>query len=215
MALSMLKQIHSGVQTHRIVFEPADAPIMIANFWKSTARKHHADQVALVRLIAATLLRDDLFVLFHYDGDAAYAKRAECEHDLPFTKRIQLRVKSILSEKLSPPETVNALSRLITFRPFYCMESWVYQHYTRVRQMCQDNESDVKTIDLWAASPGAVEEVEKPWEYLSIGKSRNLEAVSQGYPGEEVWLVGKSYHDVLETLMAADGLSASLRTVSG
>lgn len=191
------------------------------NAWKDASRR---DLVSLRQYIAAKLVEEGGFVLFHVDGDRIYRERASSENVAKFDEIIRRAVRIILE---SPPLTrrergsvrtdaeVNALlAKLIEVVPFYCVEAWYFQNTEKARELCQKNpkcrgECGDK-LDRWAGDRKLLDELTKTKRELCFGAAHNL-ALARGLPLGEVLDARKSLSDLLTKLRETPGLHDALR----
>lgn len=220
---------------------------MRANMWRSTNSRDHQRQVALRRSIATKLCEHNGFVIFHFDGDAIWTKRDTCLTKAQFQRLIVDQVRLLVAANISPPrnaaqrrrrplpkrspadvpEEANAdgaaaaldkvMHRLFCFVPFYSIESWLYQHTRKARELCGKHHASrcAATFDSWEADRGVLDEVDKPKDCCCLGAEHNLDLASDGYPACETYDAGKSFFAAVEELRRSDALAAALAATRG
>ena len=167
LAKTMLKIVDPAVQTQRekLQFdeERGDARrVMSANKWRSTAEEDEPAIRSLLRAIVRQLLiqddegRPSGFVFFHYDGDETFANRETSNarrHFAEFRLRIEQQIRAVGHKDDASVRRI--MGRLIAIEPFYCIESWTYQHTDVAKKICA--RSCGRHIDLfntWARDRG-------------------------------------------------------------
>lgn len=217
LAKTMLKIVDPGVQTQRekLQFdeERGDARrVMSANKWRST---HEDDEPAIRSLMRAIvrqlLIEDDEgrpsgFVFFHYDGGETFANREASQaksHFREFQSRIEQHIRA--SRHLDDKAVRDIMGRLVTIVPFYCIESWTYQHTEVAQKICARScGKHAALFNTWAANRGLLDEIWKLWHSEELDcclrKNHNVELTGPGYPALAVWEAGKSYYNVVDEL---------------
>jgi hypothetical protein len=106
-------------------------------------------------------------------------------------------------------ESLSSLRNVITFVPFYCLESWTYYNSWFLRQVCH-HPDDGPVLDSWEQAPDTLEEAIRPWSMVSAGKSHNRGLTAARYPSEIAFGVEKSFHDTVVTMLGNDQLVSLL-----
>ncbi|WNG54189.1 hypothetical protein F0U59_04835 [Archangium gephyra] len=217
LAKELLKQVDEYVQTHKISFEPVRNELALqalhANVWKSTKAKDRQKRVELIRTIATQVMLEDGWVLFHFDGDRAWASRASSENVEKFQTLVWESVRGLVASKLaelrdgSTPQSIEAqadarMGRLKTVVPFYCIEAWLFQNIWEAIRLCQERYGgrDVEQFQAWARDRTSLDEVLKPKEAVCLGAAHNLDLASTGFPAREVRAAGRSFSAVVDAL---------------
>jgi hypothetical protein len=214
----LLKLVDEHVQTHRIRFEPLlDTQALQAvhgNIWKSRSAKDHHKQVSLVRYVATKLMESG-FVLFHIDGDRIWAERSSSENVQKFEatlrKQVEQLVSGALQKKGQPEDLSRAMARLRLLVPFYSLESWLYQNTRKARDLCEANHraEHVDAFDEWEADRSRLDEVSEPKENCCLADRHNA-ALAEAYPAREVYAVGKSFTQAVDSLKGCEDLRRAL-----
>jgi len=202
------------IDLEKLIFEPPPHRLrgaLSGNGWKSTSPRDQYRYTSLLQTIASHLARDRAFVIFHYDGDVAWAERNKCPHDSQFSTKIVDPVKEILRGKFSAEETERRISRIVVLRPFYCIEAWTYQNFAQARALT-NNEADIKALSQWESTPSLLDEVIRPWEQLTLAKAHNRALADNAFPSERVFSIEKSFFFAVFNMLAADGLHEALTT---
>ncbi|TKD12476.1 hypothetical protein [Polyangium fumosum] len=116
------------------------------------------------------------FVIFHYDGDTTWARRAEAKTREQFDREIRNRVAQVLSgARRSPDEIAQKLGRIIECVPFYSIEAWTYQATAKAIALCREKHrgDDIPTFEAWGADRTKLDEVHKPKEKTCLGGEHN------------------------------------------
>jgi hypothetical protein len=227
LAKTMLKLVNPAVQTQRekLQFdeERGDARrIMSANKWRSTAEEDEPAIRGLLRAIVRQLLIEDDqgrpsgFVFFHYDGDEIFGNRDASQARRHFANfRLQIEQQIRFYGHDDDESVRRIMSRLIAIEPFYCIESWTYQHIEVAKRICA--RSCGKHVDLfnrWENERGALDEIWKLWDSKQLDcclrKDHNVELTGPGYPAERVWQAGKSYCEVVHRMLECSDMYAAL-----
>ncbi len=206
----MFQFLVPDIQTQLLDFEPPEdglRRVISANRWKSASSEYHRLRLDLVRTVATFLARSNSFVVFHYDGDVPYSEKCGCPHDDRFLRHIVTPVRALLASK-NGLDVDAAISRLLVVRPFYCIEAWLYQNYDILRGLVASHEYD--TVTAWSDTPGIVEEVVRPWEHLSVGKSANALLAEKSFPTSSVFAAQRSFHDDILRLLGCAPLLEAL-----
>lgn len=214
----MLKLIVPDYGTHLLGFEPKDERAQRAvqgTGWKSRT----PEMIVALRTIATKLGRDDGFVLFHVDGDRTWARRESSENAGRFDKLIVTPVRQLLHGRRGATEadTEARLRRLFPIIPFYSIEAWLYQHTAVAIRICHESYQgrDAGRFDEWRKDRAALDDVEKPKNAVCLSSSHNLECAGSGYPAEEVFDAGRSYHACVLRLLECAELGALLEATAG
>jgi hypothetical protein len=233
LAKTMLKIVDPAVQTQREKLrfdeERGDARrVMSANKWRSTNEDDEPAIRSLLRAIVRQLLIEDDkgrpngFVFFHYDGDTTFANRETSEarqarqHFEDFRLRIEQQIKAVIAEDKDPDAIKSIMSRLLAIVPFYCIESWTYQHTDVAKKICTRGcGKHLELFDDWARDRGALDEIWKLWDSKELDcclrKDHNVELTGPGYPAETVFNAGKSYYQVVDAMADCAALCAALK----
>jgi hypothetical protein len=205
-----------GLATQHLTFEPPEARLrraLTGNKWKSRSRSDQADRIDLVRTIASQLLRRDAFVVFHFDGDVAYGSAHTAENPRHFEEQILRPLRDLLYGRLRDAGAVSAaVSKLILFVPYYCIESWTFYNARVLRLI--SSAPDAAKVEEWAAHPELLEEIIKPWDEISVGKTQNLRLAEDQFPTPVGLSVGKSLADTVISLVHNEALLTSLWSIS-
>lgn len=227
LAKTMLKIVVPAVQTQRekLQFdeERGDARrVMSANKWRSGAEEDEPAIRSLLRAIVRQLLIEDDegrpsgFVFFHYDGDTTFTNRETStaqSHFREFQARIEQQIRARCH---NDDEAVRRImSRLVAIVPFYCIESWTYQHTDVAKKICARGcGKHFELFNAWARDRGALDEIWKLWHPAELDcclrKDHNVELTGPGYPGEAVFLAGKSYYQAVDQMATCSELCAAL-----
>jgi hypothetical protein len=205
-----------GTGTHKIRFEPQserERRVMVGNGWKD---RKHRELVDLVRSIATKLLEDEGgvpgFVVFHFDGDRPWSKRAAAENPALFEQRVAEPVHMLVRDTLArlerEAELPRRLRRLVRLVPFYSIEAWLFQDLDQLRRHCCGAPEHVALLDAWLARRSSIDEVDRPKEALAcVGSSHNFSA-------EKVMKAGASYEAAVTAMLEAEDLLAALKATT-
>jgi hypothetical protein len=211
----MCQLLCPGLPTQHLTFSPTPDELIRcvrAGQWQSTNPRHLRDQVDLAQTIAAQLATEPGFVVFHYDGDCAWANRETCIHDPHFETNVRQRVRAQLSNRVPASELDERMSKLIVVKPFYCLEAWTYQNFVRARALCVQlgNPPGTDLLDEWEADPGLLDEVLQVPEVFPLAKDHNVELTRTGYPADRVYRLGKSFTASVEAVRECGPLQQAL-----
>lgn len=211
----MCQLVVPAVGTHRLRFEPPEPRLrrsLTANKWRSRSAEDQFLRTELVRTIATHLLRPEGFVIFHFDGDTCYRERAASPNPEQFGRQIVSPVSQLLRQRRTDDEAARIAQKLITYVPHYCVEAWTYYNLPVLVEICraQTSARDEQTLATWQAAPAEIEEVEKPWSFVSAGKAHNRILTERGYPTQVAFDAGKSFTDTVVALLNNPQLVAAL-----
>ncbi len=201
--------------TPRIEVVPADPQvraIVKSNGWRSGKAADESKNRDLWRYIARKIAEQKGFVLFHYDGDKPWSRRAESTAIADFDRKLRARVAQVLaSHGLSAGEVSRKLSRLIECVPFYSVEAWHYQATDHAIALCQRKHrgAHVDQLARWAADRTLLDDVEKPKENCCLGGDHN-DALGKHVPVREVVQAGRSLTWFVWSLHASPDLQDAL-----
>jgi hypothetical protein len=213
LAKSMCRKAVSNANVGRLQFDPPPEDnhrhALSGNRWKSEEIEDQRAITELVRAIAAHLASEHGFVIFHFDGDRPYADRASAENPRKFQKQIVAKLHAALAlpprrlgkgQPALPTRTsVDPLSKLLIFTPYYNLEAWTFYNTARLLARCKPHER--AKITSWAKQPGQTEEEVRIGE-LVVGKGHNLELAEQGFPAKIAVAANKSFSDTVNMLKA-------------
>lgn len=188
-----------------IAFEPSEDRVvheaLSGNAWLSRRADHDVKLVALVRLIAEYIASDRV-VLFHYDGDVPWSKRAMAERPAQFAARVQSRVRSLLEARFSGDELSGKLANLVEVVPHYSIEAWAYQAIDEAIALCRKHHrgEHVREFTAWMQHRAAIDELVKPKQALALRSDHN------GHLAERL-----TTKDVIETVAADASLAELVR----
>lgn len=217
---ALLRDLGPGHDPRRIHVEPADAAqksAMRGNAWDSTRKEDHPRRVALVRSIATRICQSSQsFVVFHYDGDRAWADEANCPRRAVFGRLIRTAVSQLIPTRYDSTARARAMSRLIELVPFYSVEAWLYQNTHTATRICRTTcgGRDVERFEAWAKDRAILDEVSKPKEETVLGDKHNRELATDGFPTKAVLAVGKSFSAARQSLVACDDLAGVMLAFS-
>lgn len=175
----LLRRFEDDGYTPRIEMLPAEPnlrPILVANRWRSVKPRDEADKRELWRYLARKISEPGGFVVFHYDGDSVWSKRARSPSRAQFDREVRTRVEQVLQgAKLPREEIARRMTRLIECVPFYSVEAWTHQATTRAITLCRERYggADVGKFERWAADRTALDEVSKPKEATCLRDTHN------------------------------------------
>jgi hypothetical protein len=218
-AKKMLKQVDSKVQTQKLSFEVLQPSRKCAkpSDWGSKKQCRHQDKVALQRSVASALAQKQV-VLFHYDGDVVWSRRADAHNAKTFDVEIRAKVRATLAMHNSraasrtQDEVNELLRRLVEVVPYYSIEAWLYQSTREAIALCQNHcgGADVAQFTRWADDRSLLDEVERPKDRIRLG-SRFNERLAAAVPADDILAVGKSLAAVVERLRSCEALLCDLR----
>lgn len=207
-----------GTGTHRVDFQPQserEHRIMHGNNWKGRKMRELVD---LRRTIATKLLEDEGgvpgFVVFHFDGDRRWSERIHGENEALFEERIGEPVRQLVRDRLACSDRAGELAdrmlRLITWVPFYSIESWLYRHRDGVRALCCGKVEHDNMLRSWEETPSALDEVLEPKEALSCVKDKHNVDLAKGFPAEAALRDSPSYEATVARMLESRELSSAL-----
>ncbi len=214
LAKKAARLVDKQCQTQCIVPEPASEnskAILAGNLWKSSQPKHRQQRVTLVQSIATKIKEPDGYVLFHIDGDRAWAKKSTSENVDKFDKLIRRPVKEYLRTKLAGDKADELIKRLVLWVPFYSIEAWLYQNTGVAIPLCKEHHrgTDVAKFETWRKDRGLLDELTGTKLKSCLGSDFNLE-LTQGFPTKEVYEVGKSFSEAVDSFRDCSELMKSL-----
>lgn len=195
--LKLLRRFEDDGYTQRVDIQPADAnvrPVVIANRWRSTSPKDQAAKRELWRYVARKISEPKGFVVFHYDGDERWSRRALSKARAQFDREIRTRVAQVLSgSNLTQQEITRRMARLIECVPFYSTEAWLYQATERAKALCEAHHrgEHVGQLDAWAADRTLLDDVLKPKDECCLQDEYN-EDLGRHVPVRDVVETGRS-----------------------
>lgn len=134
-------------------------------------------RVELAKLIA-TRLGEGALVVFHYDGDMAWASRKKSTRDKDFDRAWRVAVRSLaIAVKRPLPDA--AMLRLVEMVPYYSIEGWLYRALDHTRSLCDQHCERARVAPShslladWQADPGRLDEMLKPKDALCIRDEHN------------------------------------------
>lgn len=175
----LLRRFEDDGYTPRVELLPADPkyrPILVANRWRSTKVRDEADKRELWKYLARKISEPGGFVIFHYDGDTTWSKRAQSPSRAQFEREVRTRVEQVLAgSKLARQEIARRMARLIECVPFYSVEAWTYQATARAVSLCREKHrgADVDKFERWGADRAALDDVMKPKEATCLRDAHN------------------------------------------
>ncbi|HEX4418768.1 MAG TPA: hypothetical protein VH165_12745 [Kofleriaceae bacterium] len=104
------------------------------------------------------------------------------------------------------------MSKLIVVNPFYCLEAWTYQNFSRARALCAQlgNPPGSERLDEWEADPELLDEVLQVSDVFPLAKNHNVELTRTGYPAERVYQLGKSFTSSVDAARECGPLQQAL-----
>lgn len=203
------------LQTQHLAFSPTPEELescVRAGQWQSSNPRHLRQQVDLAQSIASQLATDCGFVAFHYDGDRAWAHRGTCVHDSHFESNVRQRVQALLGNRMTSERLDEAMSKLLVLKPFYCLEAWTYQNFSRARAICEElgNPAGSELLDAWEADPGLLDEVIGPPDIFPLKRHYNVELTERSYPAGRVYAIDKSFAATVNEALSCKPLLEAL-----
>ena len=176
----LLNRFEENGYTPRVEVVPVDPtvrPVLIANQWRSTKPRDEHKKRELWRYLARKIAEPGGFVVFHYDGDTTWSRRAEAKTPAQFDREVRTRVAQVLAGKHSPDEIAQKLGRILECVPFYSIEAWTYQATARAIALCREKHrgADTTTFEAWGVDRTKLDEVPKPKEKTCLGGEHNEE----------------------------------------
>lgn len=239
----IFRDLDPGCDPERFRFEPANddaRKLLAANQWAGDklGNDRYIARTRLHRLIAATLIRDDGFVLHHVDADRTWGERqrrpsvnaAHLEEHIvahvgrelevhyrgpPVPRRRARTTVERLSEAEIEARVGEHMSRFIRVIPHWEIEAWLYQHTDRATALCPGEPRCTRSpschdkLAAWRDDRGALDEVEHPSDQLCLGKRHN-EALVRGFPTHEVLGAGKSFAALAHDMLGCTALLHAL-----
>lgn len=211
----LLRRFEDDGFTPRVELVPADPqvrPVLIANRWRSAQPRDEAEKRELWRYLARKIAEPGGFVLFHYDGDKPWSRRAESPARAQFDREVRTRVAQVLSSHRLPPDEISRkLARLIECVPFYSVEAWLYQATDHAVTLCRQKHQGAHASDLarWDQNRTSLDEIDKPKDKCCLGSDHN-ETLGKHVPVREVIQAGRSLTWFLWSLHASPDLEDAL-----
>lgn len=194
----LLRRFEDDGFTRRVEIVPADPklrPILIANRWRSTQPRDEAEKRELWKYLARKVAEPGGFVVFHYDGDESWSRRAESSARAQFDREIRRRVEQVLVASPRVPRDAIAghLARLIECVPFYSVEAWTYQATERAIALCREKHrgTDVNRFEAWGRDRTALDDLPKPKDEICLRDAHNAD-LGKHVPVWEVAQAGRS-----------------------
>ena len=211
--------LYPDLGTQHLAFSPTPEELegcVRAGHWQSSNPRHRRQQVDLAQSIASQILAGGGFVAFHYDGDCPWAHRTACVHDPHFETNVRQRVRAVLSAHTSAEKLDEVMSKLLVLKPFYCLEAWTYQNFTRARALCEElgNPPGSELLDAWESDPGLLDEVVGVPGVFPLKKHHNVELTEKGYPADRVYALGKSFTASVDAALSCKPLLEALSQLS-
>jgi hypothetical protein len=204
----------SGPPPELVVLPPNDGARqqLCGNKWKKPGK----EQIELTRTLATELLKGDVFVFVHLDGDSAWSKRQSRPkggNRGQWETSIEASLRLILQGK----NNVQALDRLLIIEPFYSVEAWLFQNTAALRQWYKRHQpqatQDLARISEWEADPSLLDEIEQIKDQLRIGNTANLELIQDKFPSKKLFELGLSFHTTALTIQRCQDLKNKLKPV--
>lgn len=216
----MLQLVEPSCQTHRVDFEPANERarrVMNGNLWKN--KKNRRELVALRQTIATKLCEPNGFVIFHFDGDCAWSKRASAQTPKKFRELIHDHVRALLlqgvnrREPLTEDDADARMLRLRTMVPFYSIEAWLYQNTEVAIALCRKHYSGkhISKFEQWRTCRYELDEVDRPKEEVCLASKYNRELATRRYPARDVYAAGASFQAAVDSLRECIELADALQ----
>ncbi len=156
---------------------PAKLRVATPPHWASNKTGEREARIELAKLIA-TRLGEGAWVVFHYDGDMAWASRKKSTREKDFDRAWRVSVRSLaLAVKRPLPD--EAMLRLVEMVPYYSIEAWLYRALGHTRSLCDQHCARAHVapshslLDDWHADPGRLDEALKPKDALCIRDEHN------------------------------------------
>jgi hypothetical protein len=142
--------------------------------------------------------------------------RAACVHDPHFEANVRQRVRALLSARTPAEKLDEVMSKLLVLKPFYCLEAWTYQNFTRARALCEElgNPPGSELLDAWEADPGLLDEVAGVPDVFPLEKRYNVALTEKGYPADRVYALGKSFTASVDAALSCQPLREALSQFS-
>ncbi len=225
LARRMFRLIVSGWYPREDTFQPlSDAQAQAAvrgNLWKSTKGPQWSLRQKLLRTLATKLLEGDRsFVIFHIDGDCAWAERKRSENVAKFAlfkEELGRLIGMFLQQRRRPAPTAYSLQRLLVLMPFWCMESWLYQNTTEAVRLCREQHGgrDEDVFLAWQRDRATLDDEPYPKKRTCLGAQHNRALAERAYPADEVYALGKSFAACVDGLLGCEALCAALAEMPG
>jgi hypothetical protein len=222
LAKKIFRLVDDSYDWQQIRFEPPESPgaraALRGNLWKSENPKDYADRRALIGYIATKLLEGETtFVLYHIDGDRAWADREESENVRKFRAFIETDVRQFVEHRRRQMgravDGEFSLAQLLLMVPFYSLEAWVFQSTQLGRRLCQEHEGcngdHVELFEAWEADRTALDEVRKPKEQVCF-KGQHNHRLAEALDVDTVYYAERSLHDTVEDFMRREPLVRAL-----
>jgi hypothetical protein len=184
------------------------------NNWRSRKAQNEPAVVLLRKTIADHLCIGGGLVLFHFDGDEPWSKRADSSTLGQFEDRILRPVMSILASRGMSEDDVR--SRFRTIVPYYSLESWLFRNTARAREICTNrcarsthalHEIVWRKIDDEASY---LDEITKPKEHFCLGDRFNAE-LAERFPWDSALASRTSFFDFIQLLAGTAPFRAVIR----
>ncbi len=216
----LLRVAYPQIQTNKIDFLPRPLQhkrVMSGNKWRSRDPRDRPAIINLARDIATEAAAFDSFVVFHFDGDTTWAQRATALTAAQFESKIVAHAKQHAIGIAAKNPEVEAFDdeKIIRLVPYYAIEAWLFQNFDACEAASSKSE-DLEQITSWRRDRRLLDELVKPDELLSIGKSRNLplaESLSNATV-KDVVAAGKSLAAIVAGLQSNAALNASVARIS-
>lgn len=205
--------------TNKIDFLPRPLQhkrVMSGNKWRSSELRDRSAIIALARDIATEAAGPESFVVFHFDGDTTWAQRATALTAAQFESKIVTHAKQhAIGIAAKDPEVAPFNNeKIIRLVPYYAIEAWLFQNFDECERMAT-TPADRTQVAQWRNNRGLLDELIRPDEQLSIGKTNNLPLAKSLFNATvtDVVAAGKSLAKIVEGLKCNAALSAAVARI--
>lgn len=219
----MLRLIVPGYCEKSVIFSPlssVDANALHAvhgNRWDSKDAAGRRWRIELMKTLASRILAGS-FILYHIDGDRAWADRQSSEKPAKFDLFLEEIVRNFADER-KPGREAQAIraafaERLRLLTPFYCIEAWLYQNTERALALCTERYRGASRhcFEQWARDRSQLDEVSQPKDKVVLAAKHNRDLAEREFPAKSVYAVGKSFTAAVEALRGCSQLLKALES---
>jgi hypothetical protein len=232
LAKKIVRLVNPNCRTDLIDFSPVLNKELkwaaIPSNWMSSNPKDYQKLIQFRRFLANLLLEENSFVFFHFDADCPYHDFYNENKNKNFYDKylngILPYIQSIIYGHLSKQHEMaqshlidNLIKKIMTLIPSYSIEAWLYQNFRVIFQIFDrdfSNHSDRKLFENWQKDPGQLDEIIQIKEKTALQDQYNSELATGSFPAQNIYDIGKSFHDSIQRIMDCKEFLLALEKIS-